>query len=145
MKAQDKLLQMPRTLSLQQCLTVCQHYESLQLHIQQIQPVSDKYIKFLKKHHPKGKKKQLRIRTKVTQSLKAIQSSSHNNPLNKNLIRENDMGVAVTFIKIGSENVQHGALLAESATNQIIGKTYVASYPQEDSHKGMSEDKTDPW
>ena len=56
MKAQDKLLQMPRTLSLQQCLTVCQHYESLQLHIQQILPGSDKYIKFLKKHHPKGKK-----------------------------------------------------------------------------------------
>ena len=56
MKAQDKLLQMPRTLSLQECLTVFQHYNSLQLHIQQIQPGSDKYIKFLKKCHPKSKK-----------------------------------------------------------------------------------------
>ena len=56
MKAQDKLLQMPRTLSLQQCQTVCQHYKSLQLHIQQIHPGSDKYIKFLKKCHPKSKK-----------------------------------------------------------------------------------------
>ena len=55
------------------------------------------------------------------------------------------MGVVMTFTKIGSESVQHGALLAESATNPIIGKTYVASYPQEDSHKGKSEDKTDPW
>ena len=55
------------------------------------------------------------------------------------------MGVVVTFIKIRSESVQHGALLAESVTNPIIGKTYAASYPQEDSHKGKSEDKTDPW
>ena len=35
-KAQDELLQMPKTLSLQQCLIVCRHYESLKLHIQQI-------------------------------------------------------------------------------------------------------------
>ena len=53
-KAQDKLLQTPKTLSLQQCLTVCRHYESLKLHIQQICP-SDKYVEFLKKHHPKRK------------------------------------------------------------------------------------------
>ena len=53
-KAQDKLLQTPKTLSLQQCLTICRHYESLKLHIQQIHP-SDKYIEFLKKHHPKKK------------------------------------------------------------------------------------------
>ena len=37
-KAQDKLLQTPKTLSLQQCLSVVQHYESLKLHIQQIRP-----------------------------------------------------------------------------------------------------------
>ena len=35
-KAQDKLLPTPRTLSLQQCLIVCRHYECLRLHIQQI-------------------------------------------------------------------------------------------------------------
>ena len=39
-KAQDKLLQTPKTLSLQQCLSVCQHYESLRLHIQHIRPDS---------------------------------------------------------------------------------------------------------
>ena len=55
------------------------------------------------------------------------------------------MGVVVTFIKIESETVQHGVLLAESATSPIIGKMYVASYPQ-DGHKGKSEaEKTDPW
>ena len=51
-KAQDKLLQTPKTLSLQQCLTICRHYESLKLHIQQIRP-SDKCVEFLKKCHPK--------------------------------------------------------------------------------------------
>ena len=45
-KAQDKLLQTLKMLSLQQCLTVCQHYESLKLHIQQIRP--DKHIEFLR-------------------------------------------------------------------------------------------------
>ena len=33
-KAQDTLLQTPKTLSLQQCLTVCRYYESLKLHIE---------------------------------------------------------------------------------------------------------------
>ena len=54
-KAQDKLLQTPRMLSLQQCLTVCRHYESLKLHIQQIRP--DKHVEYLKKCHQKSKQK----------------------------------------------------------------------------------------
>ena len=54
-KAQDKLLQTPKTLSLQQCLTVCRHYESLILHIQQIRP--DKHVEYLKKCHQKSKQK----------------------------------------------------------------------------------------
>ena len=37
-KAQDKLLQTPKTLTLQQCLSVVHHYELLKLHIQQIRP-----------------------------------------------------------------------------------------------------------
>ena len=52
-KAQDKLLQTPRTLSLQQCITVCRHYKSLSLHIQQIRP--DKHVEYLKKRHQKSK------------------------------------------------------------------------------------------
>ena len=45
-KAQDKLLQTPKTLTLQQCLSVVRHYESLKLHIQQIRP--DKHIDYLR-------------------------------------------------------------------------------------------------
>ena len=55
-KAQDKLLQTPNTLNLQQCLTVCRHYESLSLHIQQIRSGSDRQVEFLRKCHPKAKK-----------------------------------------------------------------------------------------
>ena len=45
-KAQDKLLQTPKTLMLQQCLSVVRHYELLKLHIQQIRP--DKSIEYLR-------------------------------------------------------------------------------------------------
>ena len=50
-KAQDKLLQTPKTLHLQQCLTVCRHFKSLKLHIEQIQP--SKSMDYLKQHHNK--------------------------------------------------------------------------------------------
>ena len=53
-KAQDKLLQTPKTLSLSQCLTVCRHYESLKLHIQQIR--LEKHVEFLRRYHPTKKK-----------------------------------------------------------------------------------------
>ena len=53
-KAQDKLLQTLKILSLQQCLSVVRHYESLKLHIQQIRP--DKNINYLRRCHS-GKKK----------------------------------------------------------------------------------------
>ena len=52
-KAQDKLLQTPKTLSLQQCLTVCRHYESLKLYIEQIRP--SKSVDYLKWCHDKKK------------------------------------------------------------------------------------------
>ena len=65
-KTQDKLLQTPKTLSLQQCLTVCWYYESLKLHIQQIRPGSNKYVELQKKCHPKNKK--------------PVSSQSQNNP-----------------------------------------------------------------
>ena len=55
-KAQDKLLQISNTLNLQQCLTICKHYESLSLHIQQICSGSDRQVEFLHKCHPKTKK-----------------------------------------------------------------------------------------
>ena len=46
-KAQDKLLQTPKTLNLQQCLTVCHHYESLKLHIKQIRPNKIRWIIYI--------------------------------------------------------------------------------------------------
>ena len=55
-QAQDKLLQMPNTLNLQQCLNVCRHYASLSIHIQQIGSGSDRQVEFLHKHHSKTKK-----------------------------------------------------------------------------------------
>ena len=53
-KAQDKLLQTPKTLLLQQCLSVGWHYESLKLHIQQIRP--DKSIDYLRQCHSSKQK-----------------------------------------------------------------------------------------
>ena len=40
-KAQDKLLQMLIRMTLEECLLICQHYESLQWHINTIRPSSD--------------------------------------------------------------------------------------------------------
>ena len=54
-KAQEKLLQMPVTLTLQQTLTVCRHFESLKLHIEQIRPT--KSVDYLRKRQQKSKKK----------------------------------------------------------------------------------------
>ena len=45
-KAQDKLLQTPKTLMLQQYLSVVRHYELLKFHIQQIRP--DNSIDYLR-------------------------------------------------------------------------------------------------
>ena len=78
MKTQDKLLQIPKTLSLQQCLIVCRHYESLKIHIQQIWPGSEKYIKFPKKHHPKGEK------TKWNQSQNKLKSRGNRQRVQRN-------------------------------------------------------------
>ena len=64
-KVQDKLLQTPKTLSLQQCLSVVQHYELLKLHIQQIRP--DKNINYLRQCHS-GKKKGQRTQSNAGQS-----------------------------------------------------------------------------
>ena len=64
-KAQDKLLQTPKTLSLQQCLSVCQHYESLCLHLQHIRP--DKSIDYLKKHHQSKKRSSTQSSNNTTQ------------------------------------------------------------------------------
>ena len=52
-KAQEKLLQTPKSLTLDQCLNICRHYESLKLHLDTIKP---KLIEYLQKHHNKSRK-----------------------------------------------------------------------------------------
>ena len=51
-KAQEKLLQTPITLTLDQCLAICRHYESLKYHLEMIKP---KTVKYLQKRHNKSK------------------------------------------------------------------------------------------
>ena len=51
-KAQEKLLQMPITLTLDQCLNICRHYESLKYHLETIKP---KTVEYLWKRHNKSK------------------------------------------------------------------------------------------
>ena len=40
-KAQDKLLQMPIRMTLEECLLICRHYESLQWHINTVRPTGE--------------------------------------------------------------------------------------------------------
>ena len=40
-KAQDKLLQMPTRMTLEECLLICRHYESLQWHISTVRPTGE--------------------------------------------------------------------------------------------------------
>ena len=52
-KALEKLLQNPKPLTLDQCLNICRHYESLKLHLDTIKP---KLIEYLQKCHNKSRK-----------------------------------------------------------------------------------------
>ena len=51
-KAQEKLLQTPKSLTLDQCLGICRHYGSLKLHLDTIKPKS---VEYLQKQHNKSK------------------------------------------------------------------------------------------
>ena len=51
-KAQEKLLQTPITLTLDQCLGICRHHESLKYHLETIKPRS---VEYLQKRHNKSK------------------------------------------------------------------------------------------
>ena len=51
-KAQEKLLQTPITLTLDQCLAICRHYESLKHHLETIYP---RTVEYLQKRHSKSK------------------------------------------------------------------------------------------
>ena len=49
-KAREKLLQMPKRLTLCDCLTLCCHYESLQYYLNVVKPM-DKPVVSITKHH----------------------------------------------------------------------------------------------
>ena len=51
-KAREKLLQTPIILTLDQCLSICRHYESLKYHLEMIKPRS---VEYLQKRHNKSK------------------------------------------------------------------------------------------
>ena len=51
-KAQEKLSQTPITLTLDQCLAICRHYESLKYHLEMIKP---RTVEYLQKRHSKSK------------------------------------------------------------------------------------------
>lgn len=71
-KAQNELLQTPKTLNLQQYLTVCHHYESLKLHIKQIR--LSKSMDYICQHHNKKKGQ-----SQSSQSNQAAQSEQGSN------------------------------------------------------------------
>ena len=48
-KAGEKLLQMPKHLTLHDCLKICHHYESLQYHLNVVKP-ADKPVESITKH-----------------------------------------------------------------------------------------------
>ena len=49
-KAREKLLQMPKHLTLHDCLNICCHYESLQYHLNVVKPM-DKPVEYITKRH----------------------------------------------------------------------------------------------
>ena len=55
-KAQDKLLQIPILMMLEECLLICRHYKSLQWHINTVRPTGEiKAMDGLARQHPKSK------------------------------------------------------------------------------------------
>ena len=49
-KAREKMLQMPKHLTLQDCLKICHHYESLQYHLNVVK-LTDKPVESITKRH----------------------------------------------------------------------------------------------
>ena len=136
-KAQDKLLQTPKTLSLQQCLTVCRHYES------QLTYTTNQA------------RQACRIFEKTPSKVKAEQSKNHSitvdlSPREENLTKEmthkfrlhlnnciTSADVVVKHpIKIGKNNAQLGDIFAKSVTDITTMSQCVVRY--QSSPKNMN-------
>ena len=57
-KAREKLLQMPKHLTLQDCFKICCHYESLQYHLNVVKPTDKPVESITKCHFNRGGKQQ---------------------------------------------------------------------------------------
>ena len=57
-KAREKLLQMPKHLTLQDCFKICHHYESLQYHLNVVKPTDKPVESITKCHFNRGGKQQ---------------------------------------------------------------------------------------
>ena len=55
-KAREKLLQMPKHLTLHDCLKICHHYESLQYHLNVVKPTDKPVESITKRHFNRGGK-----------------------------------------------------------------------------------------
>ena len=137
------MLQTPKTLSLQQCLSVVRHYESLKLHIQQIRP--DKSIEYLRQCHS-GKKKgsgqpqsnnfnqnQNQRGCSQSQLREGTWNQSHNQTggqsqvIQVNICQATNVSVLAEIdILIGYMNVLHRANPAISVVDYITLNLYVA-------------------
>ena len=139
-KLRTSFFRMPNTLSLQQCLTVCRHYESLSLHIQQIRSGADKQVEILRKRHPKVEEtwfKLSRNRKVRIRSLRNRHCLLNRNPCWLNPKR-NAMAVAVNYIRTDPKIVQHGVRCAGNAISCTIGKLFVGQVPKKSSQRRPS-------
>ena len=57
-KAREKLLQMPKHLTLRDCLKICHHYESIQYHLNVVRPTDKSVESITKRHFNRGGKQQ---------------------------------------------------------------------------------------
>ena len=88
-KAQEKLLQTPITLTLDQCLSICRHYESLKYHLETIKPRLVKYLGCNKRGHFK-----MMCYSRKTQSWS--HSSSHQNKVLQEVHTHEDQNTGKT-------------------------------------------------
>ena len=80
-KAREKLLQMPRHLTLCDYLKICCHYESLQYHLNVVKP-TDKPVKSITKRHFNRGGKQSSARAKKTGTFRSQSSTKPVNSAN---------------------------------------------------------------
>ena len=80
-KAREKLLQMPKHLTLRDCFKICHHYESFQYHLNVVKS-TDKPAESITKHHCNRGGKQSSVRAKKTVTFRSQPSAKPVNSTN---------------------------------------------------------------